>query len=707
MSQIYVFTAGDVGAREHLEISIRNPIPVAKAKANFPAADHQRLEEIAQENGGLYAWGATPGRMNDPVYRLLEVGDWMFCVYGARYRYVARVVAKFDNAQFARDIWGETDEGKTWEKLFFLSKPVELNAPIEDHSDYLARGYQGFSKAGPGKLQQIALDFGSVDAFVKQRFLKEKIDQPLNDQYFLIRSNLESQWEDQLGNVYRFGSTVPNHKKLMLGGWVLVDRKLPGGAKIVGYGKLAPAVALEATNQGAPDAQHFIAKFLEWYPLVNPMVLPGDLQQQLESLDGYNIQHAIRRITEPFYKAALKGLEIEKQIFQFNGSEFWFSPSDVLDAFSKTSPEDWQGQPGVEPYRRVFVGANGKPLKAVFRNMNGVTPGFEFTTNQAARIFTALGFEVGEPHVTEGTSPQQDVVTNSEELVPYTMEDALQDLFMDEDQVQEMVHLANIKKNVVLQGSPGVGKTFVAERLAYLLAGFKSNRFVETVQFHQSYAYEDFIQGYRPKEGGGFEKKDGVFLRFCQKASRDLSHNYVLIIDEINRGNLSKIFGELLRQIEGDKRSEKWAVSLAYSDEGSPRFFIPDNLYIIGLMNTADRSLAMVDYALRRRFAFVKIKPAFASPSFKHFMLERGVPEGLLGKIVSTMISLNERIAADPDLRDGYCVGHSYFCPNGNEHSLGEQWHQRIVRTEIQPLLEEYWFDKGGNELEEIVNGLI
>lgn len=288
---------------------------------------------------------------------------------------------------------------------------------------------------------------------------------------------------------------------------------------------------------------------------------------------------------------------------------------------------------------------------------------------------------------------------------PYSLEDAIKNVFITPDLMNEMLLLLETKKNLILQGSPGVGKTFIAQRLAYALCGLKSDHHVEMVQFHQSYTYEDFIQGFRPRESGGFTRKDGVFYRFCERARKDPNSKYVFVIDEINRGNLSKIFGELMLLIESDKRGPDWTVSLTYSDERSPKFFVPKNVYLLGMMNTADRSLALVDYALRRRFAFVTIPPAFSQEAFTEHLAAQGVPGIFAQKIMSQLSNLNKMIADDRDLGEGFQIGHSYFCARDPQQPV-EQWYERVIQTEIAPLLREYWFDKKKEELQEIVDAL-
>jgi MoxR-like ATPase len=279
------------------------------------------------------------------------------------------------------------------------------------------------------------------------------------------------------------------------------------------------------------------------------------------------------------------------------------------------------------------------------------------------------------------------------EAEAYRIEEALSELFVEQEQLERLLTIWDVKKNVILQGAPGVGKSFVAKRLAYLLLGQKDSSRIETVQFHQSYSYEDFVQGYRPDGKGGFTLRDGVFHRFCEKARLSPGRKHVFIIDEINRGNLSKILGELMLLVEPDKRGPAWATSLTYSQPDEPRFFVPKNVYLLGMMNTADRSLSMVDYALRRRFSFASLEPMFGSSKFKSLLFNNGVPESMIDLIVTRMMELNEAIGEDrANLGPGYRIGHSFFVPTEDfEYDSG--WYRRVIETEVHPLLEEYWFD--------------
>lgn len=265
----------------------------------------------------------------------------------------------------------------------------------------------------------------------------------------------------------------------------------------------------------------------------------------------------------------------------------------------------------------------------------------------------------------------------------YTRTDFLTDVFMDDEAFDDLAGMLLHKKNIILQGAPGVGKTYAAKRLAYAMMGEVDDSRVGFIQFHQNYAYEDFVMGYKPTEFGGFKLQNGIFYRFCIEAANNPEQKYFFIIDEINRGNLSKIFGELLMAIENECRGTK--ITLAYSNK---LFSVPENIYIIGMMNTADRSLALMDYALRRRFSFKELKPAFMSNNFKRYQENLG--SGLLDRLIQQIIELNNEIIDDDSLGSGFCIGHSYFC---NLKAATEDQLKMIVEHDILPTLAEYWFD--------------
>lgn len=273
------------------------------------------------------------------------------------------------------------------------------------------------------------------------------------------------------------------------------------------------------------------------------------------------------------------------------------------------------------------------------------------------------------------------ITTESEEYPEYTKKSFLKEVFIKEEQYDAIVELLERKKNIILQGAPGVGKTFAAKRLAYSIIGCKDESKVEFIQFHQSYAYEDFVLGYKPTETG-FTIEEGPFYKFCKKAEANGGKHF-FIIDEINRGNLSRIFGELLVLTEATKRNE--SATLLYTKES---FKVPDNVYIIGMMNTADRSLAMIDYALRRRFSFFPMEPAFGLESFNSYIDKIAAPKAKV--LVAKIIELNNEIESDDNLGKGFKIGHSYLCAE----DLSDESLKAIVQYEIIPLLEEYWYDE-------------
>ena len=271
----------------------------------------------------------------------------------------------------------------------------------------------------------------------------------------------------------------------------------------------------------------------------------------------------------------------------------------------------------------------------------------------------------------------------SEQAETYSKEDFLSEVYMTSEKYDSLKGLLLNKKNIILQGAPGVGKTFAAKRLAYSIMGVKDESRVEFIQFHQNYSYEDFIMGYKPS-GEGFELQNGIFYKFCQKASNNQEIPYFFIIDEINRGNMSKIFGELLMLIEKDYRGNR--MTLAYN--GLP-FSVPKNVYIIGMMNTADRSLALIDYALRRRFSFFAMEPGFSSEGFRLYL--DSFNDDTFYALIEKVKELNFEIAKDSSLGSGFCIGHSYFC---GQDECTDEWMQSVVEYDILPMLEEYWFDE-------------
>ena len=287
------------------------------------------------------------------------------------------------------------------------------------------------------------------------------------------------------------------------------------------------------------------------------------------------------------------------------------------------------------------------------------------------------------------------VINNA--IKPYTKDDFLNEVYMDENEYEELKDLLLFKKNIILEGAPGVGKTFMAKRLAYSIIGVSNKEQIKeqvmSIQFHQSYSYEEFIEGIMPSVDGGFIQKYGIFKEFCNRASENPNKKYFFIIDEINRGNISKIFGELMVLIENDKRGQEMV--LTYSNE---YFKVPENVYIIGMMNTADRSLALMDYALRRRFDFYPVLPAFENPNFIEYI--KSFNSKSFENIIEVVKKLNEAICKDEALGSGFMIGHSYFC--NLQFYIGDinLKLKQIIKYSIIPLIKEYWYDDESNKVE-------
>lgn len=355
---------------------------------------------------------------------------------------------------------------------------------------------------------------------------------------------------------------------------------------------------------------------------------------------------------------------------------------------------------------RIAAGQDGE--KIVFEKLEGLSSPIDYLTlKECPELERMEYFQNPQGSLFKLTRGEYDFIIDlirEENPLPqetglesYTKADFLDEVYMTEDRYDTLAALLRSKKNVILQGAPGVGKTFAARRLAWSLMGEKDGDRIEFVQFHQNYSYEDFVMGYKPAQEG-FELKYGIFYRFCQKAANQPGKDFFFIIDEINRGNMSKIFGELLMLIEKDYRGEK--ATLAYNGLS---FSVPENLYIIGMMNTADRSLAMIDYALRRRFSFFEMEPGFDSDGFVQY--QKSLNSETLNELISRIRELNQEIALDKSLGKGYCIGHSYFC---GQALCTDRWLRSVVDYDILPMLSEYWFDEAAQfqKWENVLHGV-
>ena len=278
----------------------------------------------------------------------------------------------------------------------------------------------------------------------------------------------------------------------------------------------------------------------------------------------------------------------------------------------------------------------------------------------------------------------------------YEVDDIIEDgCFIARAELENILAQLRSEKNIILQGPPGTGKTWLAKRLAYALIGAKDKDKLKAIQFHSNISYEDFVIGYRPSSDGTLKLRSGPFLEMIHEAKNDDTHKYVVVIEEINRGNPARVFGEMLTLLEADKREEGEALQLSYGDE---EVFVPPNLFVIGTMNIADRSLALVDFALRRRFAFIDLQPNLGN-KWKNWVHEQiDIPKEFLEEIGQRVKKLNDTIANTPSLGEQYKIGHSYFIPSGNTIAANYKgdytaWYKGVVKTKIEPLLREYWFD--------------
>ena len=315
--------------------------------------------------------------------------------------------------------------------------------------------------------------------------------------------------------------------------------------------------------------------------------------------------------------------------------------------------------------------------------------------NFAGLSATAFQYAQNEPEGPAVTEPEE---LPGEAQETYSIQDILNaGCFLERKELETILRRWREKKNLILQGPPGTGKTWLGRKLAYALLGDSSDETITAVQFHPSTSYEDFIEGFRPASGGHLRLQPGPFLKAVKAASDDEERKHFIIIEEINRGNPAQIFGEMLTLLEADKRNAASALTTIYSPDSEP-IYLPNNLYVLGTMNQADRSLAMVDMALRRRFAFVDLQPQFNERWLDYCSSECGYDREALATIGAKLSVLNERIAQDANLGRDYGVGHSFVTPRKSSKPLSREetcmWFDAIIDTDLAPLLREYWYDQ-------------
>lgn len=332
-----------------------------------------------------------------------------------------------------------------------------------------------------------------------------------------------------------------------------------------------------------------------------------------------------------------------------------------------------------------------------FHNIWEVWPDKGISPNSAQALIR-LAFEcvgVSASEITTADSDVNDPASAERRSPAYSIDDIIAEgCFLPRERLADILESWRDKQNLILQGPPGTGKTWLARKLAYALIELKDDQLVRGVQFHGNLSYEDFVRGWRPDEDGRLKLVDGPLLRLIDEARNDLNTEYVMLIEEINRGNPAQIFGEMLTLLENGKRNPGEALALSYPrpDREDERVYVPPNLYVIGTMNLTDRSLALVDFAFRRRFAFEDLEPVFG-PVWRDWVNQNcGIPANFLADVERRLTSLNDQIANDASLGPQFKIGHSFVTPNGRI-SNPQAWFRRVVDKEIRPLLNDYWFD--------------